>query len=110
MNFRKYKNPALIGICTFLFVAAGVSWWWLPVLLILPEISLLAYVFGVRVAGRIYDIFHHSTLGFGLLIIGHFTGNIYLYMIGLGVLLNYYLQATMGWKTSQWLPGVQSMG
>lgn len=41
----------------------GFSWWVFPTLLLLPDLSLLGYIFNPRIGACLYNLFHHQALG-----------------------------------------------
>lgn len=50
----------LLGVAAF--SATGESWWLFVALALMPDISMLAYVFGARVGAIVYNA-AHSTVG-----------------------------------------------
>jgi hypothetical protein len=46
----------------FLFSALHYPWWFFPVLLFAPDISMLGYLAGPRIGAVIYNVVHHRAL------------------------------------------------
>jgi hypothetical protein len=63
----------LFGI--FLFSQLDDSWWWFPTLLLLPDISMLGYLFNTKIGAVCYNIAHHKAIAIGLLLLGYALGD-----------------------------------
>ena len=60
-----------LGILAFYwFLSLPVHWWWFFVLLLAPDLSMIAYLFGPRVGGAVYNLVHHRAISAGLVILG----------------------------------------
>lgn len=67
----KIEEIALFLFSIFLFVQTGFTWWWFPVLLFIPDVSMVGYIFNSKIGAYIYNFFHHRGValvlyGFGL--------------------------------------------
>ncbi len=58
----------LFGI--FLFNQMEYAWWWFLVLILLPDLSMIGYLFGNKIGALVYNFFHHRTLAVLVYIIG----------------------------------------
>ena len=47
-----------------------VTWWWYPVLLVGPDVSMLGYIVGNRVGALSYNLFHHKGIAVIVMIVG----------------------------------------
>ena len=47
-NLLKLEELALLFLGIFLFALLGFPWWWLPVLILLPDISMVGYLAGAK--------------------------------------------------------------
>ncbi|AWV99786.1 DUF4260 domain-containing protein [Arcticibacterium luteifluviistationis] len=54
----------------FLFSKLSFAWWWFPVLIFLPDLSMLGYLFNAKIGAWVYNFFHHKALGIVILTIG----------------------------------------
>ncbi|GEQ84515.1 hypothetical protein ULMS_00230 [Patiriisocius marinistellae] len=61
----------ILGIVLFSFL--HMSWWWFPVLLLLPDVGMLGYLFDSKVGAFFYNLFHHRAVAVILLLIGYFN-------------------------------------
>jgi len=69
-NLLKLEEFALMVLGIFMFGLLGYQWWWLPVLILTPDISMLGYLLGSKIGAVCYNIFHHR--GFAVLL--YFVG------------------------------------
>lgn len=60
----------LLGIA--LFSQLNFAWWWFPVLILLPDISMIGYAFNTETGAFIYNLFHNKAIGIGLILMGMF--------------------------------------
>ncbi len=70
----------LFGI--FLFAQLNYAWWWFPVLLFLPDIGMLGYIFNTKVGAITYNIFHHKAIAIAIGLLGFYLANPLLILIG----------------------------
>jgi hypothetical protein len=54
----------------FLFSALPFHWWYFPLLLFAPDLSIAGYLFGPRVGSILYNLVHHR----GLALVYYVTG------------------------------------
>ncbi len=66
----KLEEALLFVLSIFLFTKLGYAWWWYPLLLFTPDISMLGYLGGTRLGALVYNIIHHKALSIGLYILG----------------------------------------
>ena len=77
MNMRtlvKLEGAALFGFSLFLFSRLEFAWWWYPLLLLTPDISMLGYLGGARMGAVFYNIVHLHAISLGLYVIGALSG------------------------------------
>lgn len=56
-----------------LFLQTDFAWWWFPLLLLLPDLSMLGYLFGNKVGAYVYNIAHHKAVALLVYFIGIYT-------------------------------------
>ncbi|WP_160715108.1 DUF4260 domain-containing protein [Chitinophaga solisilvae] len=49
----------LLSVIAFM-LQSPYAWWWFPLCLLLPDLSMLGYAMGNRAGARIYNFFHHK--------------------------------------------------
>ena len=59
----KLEEVAMFGASIWLFSTLGFAWWWYPVLLFVPDLSMAGYLGGTRAGALVYNFFHHKALG-----------------------------------------------
>jgi len=64
----RFEEFGLFGLSIYLFALLAIRWWWFPVLLLTPDVTMVAYVGGPRLGAIVYDLAHHR--GVALLIYG----------------------------------------
>ncbi len=100
----EYLAEFLLGL--FLFNVLDYAWWWFPVLLFTPDISMVGYLINPKIGAYLYNIFHHKALGVILTILGMITfinlislaGAIILAHIGMDRLFGFGLKHTSAFR------------
>lgn len=69
-NLLKLEEIMLFVLSIFLFAKLEYAWWWYPLLLFAPDISMVGYLGGTRLGAVIYNIIHHRVLSIGIYIMG----------------------------------------
>ncbi len=67
----RLEESALFLLSSYLFSITGFDWWWFPVLLFLPDVSMVGYLLNPKVGAYLYNTIHHRAValliyGFGL--------------------------------------------
>lgn len=65
-RFQRVENAAVAVAAAALFIETGFGWWWLAVLFLAFDLSMLGYLAGPRVGAWIYNL-AHAYVGPGLL-------------------------------------------
>jgi len=68
-----------------LFSQLGYRWWIFPLLILLPDLSMIGYLFGTKPGAICYNIFHHKLLAVLIFAVGY--GVSYPPMILAGIIL-----------------------
>jgi len=71
----KIEELAQFGLGIALFSNLDFTWWWFPVLILLPDIGMIGYAFNSKVGALIYNLFHNKALGIAFILIGMFWLN-----------------------------------
>lgn len=67
----RIEELGIFALAIFLFFQTAFSWWWFPLLLLVPDISMVGYLFNPRVGSVLYNIFHHKAIAVILYIVGY---------------------------------------
>ena len=82
-NLLKLEELFMFGLTIFLFSKLDFSWWWYPVLLFTPDLSMLGYLGGTRLGAFTYNFIHHKALGISIFVAGAIFANQALQLAGL---------------------------
>tara|TARA_R110001592_G_scaffold62669_12_gene191693 strand:+ start:3091 stop:3450 length:360 start_codon:yes stop_codon:yes gene_type:complete len=105
-NVLKLEEVALMGLGIFMFGLLGYQWWWLPVLILTPDISMLGYLLGSKIGALSYNIVHHRAVAIALYFIGAYfmlpivelIGTILFIHIAMDRIFGYGLKYDKGFK------------
>ncbi len=66
-----------------LYSGTGYSWWWFPVLILTPDISMFGYLVDPRTGAVLYNFFHHRGIAVLVYLIGFYFTNTLIQIIGI---------------------------
>lgn len=66
------EGLALFIFSIFLFSQLGYAWWWYPLLILSPDLSMIGYLGGPRLGAVVYNTFHHQALAIAVYLLGIF--------------------------------------
>ncbi len=66
----KLEEFMMFTLGLFMFGLLGYQWWWFLVLIMVPDIGMVGYLFGNKAGAIAYNVFHHK----GLAIVLYFAG------------------------------------
>ena len=78
----RLEEAAMFLFSAYLFSRLTFAWWWFPVLILAPDISMLGYVAGNKVGAIAYNLFHHKAVALFIYIVGMYYGNEVLQLVG----------------------------
>lgn len=81
-NIIKLEELGMFLLSLLMFVHTGFNWWWFPVLLLAPDISIIGYAINKRNGALLYNIFHHKGLAVLIYGIGYLVQYQYLELAG----------------------------
>ena len=93
----RLEEVALFLFSIFLFVPLGFPWWYFPVLLFAPDVSLAAYLAGPRVGAWVYNFVHHRGLALVYYVVGTAVGMPLLALAGIVCFAHSSLDRVMGY-------------
>jgi hypothetical protein len=68
----KLEEAAQFALSIILFSQLPFAWWTFPVLLLLPDLSMLGYLISAKAGGFTYNLVHHKALAIILGVAGLF--------------------------------------
>jgi len=69
----KLEEAALFALGIYLFSTLDYAWWWFPVLLLAPDLSMIGYLGGNKAGAYVYNLFHHRGLAATIYLSGIYT-------------------------------------
>lgn len=66
----KLEELFMFGFSIFLFSKLDYAWWWYPVLLFTPDLSMIGYIVNPRVGAWTYNLVHFKGLGLAMYVLG----------------------------------------
>ena len=66
----KLEELGLFILGIYFFNQLGYAWWWFLVLILAPDLSMIAYVFGDKVGAFFYNLAHHRGIAIVVYLLG----------------------------------------
>ena len=82
-NLLKFEEAFMFGLSIFLFSKLDYAWWWYPLLILTPDLSMVGYLMDTRLGAIVYNFIHHKALGISLFVLGVVLANQFLQLTGL---------------------------
>lgn len=79
----RLENAALFMLSIYLFSLLNLDWWWFPVCLLLPDVSMLGYAAGNKTGAISYNFFHHQGIAVAVYLAGIYLENGIVQFIGI---------------------------
>lgn len=64
----------ILGLSVYLFSLLDYAWWWYPLLLLAPDVSMAGYLGGPAYGAVFYNLFHHRALAVAAYLAGSLLG------------------------------------
>ena len=93
----KVEELFMFGLSIYVFSTLNFAWWWYPVLLFTPDLSMLGYVINPRVGALTYNFVHLKALGITVYMAGAIVANPLLQLAGLILFGHSSLDRVMGY-------------
>lgn len=82
-NLLKLEEAFMFALSIFLFTKLDFAWWWYPVLLFTPDLSMIGYIISPQVGAMTYNFIHHKAVGISIFALGTVLANPPLQLAGL---------------------------
>jgi len=96
-NLLKLEEAFMFGLSIFLFSKLDYAWWWYPVLILAPDLSMVGYLMDTRLGAITYNFIHHKALGISLFVLGVVLANQLLQLTGLILFGHSSMDRTLGY-------------
>ncbi|HEX6982161.1 MAG TPA: DUF4260 domain-containing protein [Balneolaceae bacterium] len=81
-NLVRIEEFAMFLLTVLAFAQTEFAWWWFPLLILAPDVSMIGYAFNNKTGATVYNIFHHKATAIGVFIAGYITGTPWLELVG----------------------------
>lgn len=82
-NLLKMEELGQFLLSIILFSQTEYSWWVFPVCLLLPDLSMIGYLFNPKIGATIYNFFHHKLVAVLVFFIGFWLDNSLITLAGI---------------------------
>jgi len=93
----RLEGLAVLVVVLVAYDAFGFSWWLFAALVLLPDLSMIAYARGPQVGARVYNLAHTSVLPLGLALVGFLSSRDGALAVGLAWLAHIALDRAVGY-------------
>jgi hypothetical protein len=91
------EHLALLGLAVYLFAGLGFAWWWLPMLLLAPDLGALGYLAGPPAGAVTYNLTHHLAVAVIAYVVGAWIASPWLQLAGVIILAHSSLDRALGY-------------
>jgi hypothetical protein len=71
----KLEELFMFALSIFFFAKLDYAWWWYPLFIFAPDLSMLGYLGGARLGALTYNFVHHKALGIAIFLVGTIFAN-----------------------------------
>ena len=82
-NILRLEEGAMFGLCLYALYLLKADWWWYPLIVVGPDISMAGYLAGNKAGAICYNLFHHKGIAVMFFIAGLLVPAIFLQMTGI---------------------------
>lgn len=79
----KLEEVGQFLLSILLFNQLTYAWWVFPALLLLPDLSMIGYLFNIKIGAWMYNLFHHKFVAITVLILGFWLNVPLLHLAGI---------------------------
>ncbi len=97
----RLENIGLFLLCIYLFSLLDLKWWWFPVCFLLPDLSMVGYLFGNKAGAVLYNFFHHQLVAVMIYLAGIYLGNEIIQFIGIILFAHSVMDRIFGYGLKQ---------
>jgi hypothetical protein len=81
----------------YLFNQLDYAWWWFLVLILVPDFSMIGYVFGNKSGAFLYNLMHHRGIAIVVYLAGVYFSNHLIQLTGIILFAHCSLDRMMGY-------------
>lgn len=79
----KLEELGLMLLGIYLFNQLEYAWWWFLVLILVPDFSMIGYLFGNKAGAFSYNLAHHRGIALGVYFVGIYFSDTVLQLLGI---------------------------
>ncbi|MGV3656524.1 MAG: DUF4260 domain-containing protein [Chitinophagaceae bacterium] len=79
----KLEEAGQFLLSILLFSQLHYAWWVFPLFILLPDLSMLGYLFGTKTGAFFYNLFHHKFVAILVMAVGFWLGSQLLMLAGI---------------------------
>lgn len=92
----KLEFAALLAFSIYLFSQLPYPWWFFPVLLLVPDLSMVGYCISTRVGAVAYNFVHHLAVGIIVLLAGYYLQSSVATLVGTIIVAHTSMDRVLG--------------
>lgn len=78
----KLEEVALLSLSLIVYDRLALGWGWFPLLLFLPDLSMVGYLGGAKLGAMVYNFWHHRAVAVTPLVLGYLSDSQILMVMG----------------------------
>lgn len=82
-HLLKLEELGQFLLSLLLFSQLDYAWWVFPVCLLLPDLSMIGYLFNLKTGAWLYNFFHHKLVAISVLTLGFWMDNSLITLVGI---------------------------
>ncbi|APY10572.1 hypothetical protein BWZ22_04675 [Seonamhaeicola sp. S2-3] len=79
----KIEELLMFVLGIYLFSNLDFNWWWFLALILTPDIGMLGYLVNSKIGAIVYNLFHHKGLAIIVYLLGAYSNNQTLQLVGI---------------------------
>jgi len=79
----RLEELAMFGLSVYAYILTDFAWWWWFVLILVPDIGMLGYLFGRKTGAVSYNAFHHKAIAIIIFFLGVYLLNAWVELAGI---------------------------
>ena len=96
-NSLKIEEAFMFGLGIYLFSILPFQWWWFLVLILVPDLGMLGYLFGNKIGAFMYNLFHHKGIAIAIYLLGTYLSTPIIQLTGVILFSHASLDRIMGY-------------
>jgi hypothetical protein len=93
----KLEELGLLLLGIYLFNQLEYAWWWFLVLILVPDFSMIGYLFGNRIGAICYNIAHHRGIAIVVYFVGIYTSTTILQLLAVMLFAHSAMDRMLGY-------------